>query len=910
MALNETHLQRTVTELTLGGYSLVSRLDRRDGRKQGGIALFALPEVASSITLLEHAADETHERSWHAIHADLGPILLCVWYRPPCPGEIASIIAFETEWRRLSSGFLGTLVVGDLNVHHLHWLKFSSSVSVEGTRLFRFCLDNGFRQLVKEPTHDAGHLLDLGLTDLAEVDRAQVLPKLADHHVVRFALRLSVPESVPRGRTVLDFQKAPWQHICSELASTDWLWICSSEADAATERFTADVLRILHSNIPTKEVFDRVAAHPWFNDRCLAFVREKRQAEGRADYREVAERCSKELFNEYLKYVAKMREKLKLVRRGSKQWWRITTQLLDKSSASSGIPALKDGDEWVLDAIGKANLLERTFTDKCVLPPAFVNEYSATAFPVLHAGFLRVRERHTLAVLKGLKEDSATGPDNLAARVLKKCASALAWPLTLLARRILRTRFWPTLWTHHWIAALYKKKSVFDPLNYRGIHLTAQASKVIERLLGRFLFPPLVERAFGDFQFAYRPKRGARDAVAVYVVTWISMLNDRKKIGVYCSDVSGAFDRVSARRLLDKLAPHGLNADLFAVVQSWLRDRDAFVVVAGQRSSGTKLSNMVYQGTVWGPTLWNVFVGDASIVFESAGFSVVIYADDINAHKAYDRSISNVSVFEDLRCRQRELHRWGHANRVTFDAGKESFTILPTTDAEGDNFKVLGLEFDAKLSMRACVQSCVSEAGWRFRTLLRTQRFYNDTELIGLFKAHVLSFLEYRTPGLYHAASSTISSLDRVLSNFLRQVGVCDTDALMHFKLAPLSTRRDIAMLGVIHRTLLGGGPPQLRQFFRLDTSDVRRSARSKRHSRQIVSSFGDRPLDMVKRSVLGLTQVYNLLPARIVACKSVSSFQGALQALLREQAVVERPNWPHLFSPRWAIQCHPLAHL
>ncbi len=117
-------------------------------------------------------------------------------------------------------------------------------------------------------------------------------------------------------------------------------------------------------------------------------------------------------------------------------------------------------------------------------------------------------------------------------------------------------------------------------------------------------------------------------------------------------------------------------------------------------------------------------------------------------------------------------------------------------------------------------------------------------------------------------------------------------------------------MLGVIHRTLLGGGPPQLRQFFRLDTSDVRRSARSKRHSRQIVSSFGDRPLDMVKRSVLGLTQVYNLLPARIVACKSVSSFQGALQALLREQAVVERPNWPHLFSPRWAIQCHPLAHL
>ena len=135
LALNETHLRRTVQELTLGGYSLVSRLDRRDGRMKGGIALFALPEVASCITLLEHATDHTHERSWHAIHADLGPILLCIWYRPPCHGEVQSIKAFVAEWERLSAGYLGTLIVGDLNVHHLHWLKFSSSVSVEGTCL-------------------------------------------------------------------------------------------------------------------------------------------------------------------------------------------------------------------------------------------------------------------------------------------------------------------------------------------------------------------------------------------------------------------------------------------------------------------------------------------------------------------------------------------------------------------------------------------------------------------------------------------------------------------------------------------------------------------------------------------------------------------------------------------------------
>ena len=120
LALNETHLTRTVKELSLGGCTLVSRLDRIDWRKQGGIVLFASPELAECITLLVHASDDTHERSWHALHGDLGPVLLCVWYRPPSSGEVGSINAFEAEWTRLSAGYIGTVVVGDLNVHHTH----------------------------------------------------------------------------------------------------------------------------------------------------------------------------------------------------------------------------------------------------------------------------------------------------------------------------------------------------------------------------------------------------------------------------------------------------------------------------------------------------------------------------------------------------------------------------------------------------------------------------------------------------------------------------------------------------------------------------------------------------------------------------------------------------------------------
>ena len=41
-------------------------------------------------------------------------------------------------------------------------------------------------------------------------------------------------------------------------------------------------------------------------------------------------------------------------------------------------------------------------------------------------------------------------------------------------------------------------------------------------------------------------------------------------MGVYCSDVSGAFDRVSAERLGDKLLCKGFHPKLVKLIASWL----------------------------------------------------------------------------------------------------------------------------------------------------------------------------------------------------------------------------------------------------------------------------------------------------------------------------------------------------
>ena len=54
---------------------------------------------------------------------------------------------------------------------------------------------------------------------------------------------------------------------------------------------------------------------------------------------------------------------------------------------------------------------------------------------------------------------------------------------------------------------------------------------------------------------------------------------------------------------------------------SWLRDRHAKVVVGGLASEEFTLANMFFQGTVWGPTLWNIFFEDARYAINEMFFT-------------------------------------------------------------------------------------------------------------------------------------------------------------------------------------------------------------------------------------------------------------------------------------------------
>ena len=262
------------------------------------------------------------------------------------------------------------------------------------------------------------------------------------------------------------------------------------------------------------------------------------------------------------------------------------------------------------------------------------------------------------------------------------------------------------------------------------------------------MYEPLLMQtvAFGPNQFAYTKGRGSRDAIAFLTLTWLMGFDDKNKFAVFCSDVSAAFDRVRQDTMENKLKAKGLHPRVCHVLSSWLALRTATVVVAGAASRSWNLQDMVYQGTALGPQLWNIFFEDAAYAVRSHGFNEIIYADDLNAYRAYPLKTPNAAIKEASRRCQGGLHTWAVPNQVTFDAAKESHHILSRTpDAEGGSFRILGALFDCKLIMNEAVHELVVAAKWKIQTILRTRHFMDTDSLVLAYKSQVLYFLEHRT---------------------------------------------------------------------------------------------------------------------------------------------------------------------
>ena len=519
---------------SLQGYVQIARLDRRTGETQGGIILFARLGFENSIV---HVGDsKTHERSWFVVHTDRGAVLLALWYRRPAKGEVESIEDLYDELSEFAGNTIHTIVMGDMNVHEASWLRFSDGTSEEGRALHTLSHVTGLEEKVGAPTR-GDNLLDLVLSDIAGDLKCAVKSGVSDHEAVVGSVSFGLPLEHTVERELFDYKSAPWQAINTDLRERNWdSELSNLGTDDAASHVTRAIMDTLRKHVRHKKSKVRVSTHPWLNDRCREAIDKRIAARGTASETVARDECAQVLHEEYLKYVERTKKKLgKLSSSSSKQWWKLSNSLQGRGKSGHGVqPLQRDDGTWARTAEDKAELLSETFLSKSTLPAESINDFSALPPGPAPAPdtFLSVRTRDVQRQLNKLKEDSATGPDEVATQVLKKCSGSLARPLALVIRQMLAEGRWPACWRFHHIVPLYKKKAKSDPKNYRGVHLTSQISKAVERVVGRLFLPKLqAAGVFGSKQFAYSTGRSHLDALALSALSWLLSLERGNLVG-------------------------------------------------------------------------------------------------------------------------------------------------------------------------------------------------------------------------------------------------------------------------------------------------------------------------------------------------------------------------------------------
>jgi len=104
---------------------------------------------------------------------------------------------------------------------------------------------------------------------------------------------------------------------------------------------------------------------------------------------------------------------------------------------------------------------------------------------------------------------STPGGDGVHPQVLRSCAGLLAYPLTLLFERSLRSSDIPSPWKWSVVVPLFKSGSRSSPANYRPVSFTSVCCKTIERVVVEKIWDYLEDNnLLSSRQFGFRSSRG------------------------------------------------------------------------------------------------------------------------------------------------------------------------------------------------------------------------------------------------------------------------------------------------------------------------------------------------------------------------------------------------------------------
>ena len=335
-----------------------------------------------------------------------------------------------------------------------------------------------------------------------------------------------------------------------------------------------------------------------------------------------------------------------------------------------------------------------------------------------------------LTALETMSPDRAPGHDHLTSDICMSFAQQFPDLLTSLMNRCLDLSHFPTTWKDARVRILRKpgKEDYKDLSSYRPIGLLPVLGKVLEKLtIQRLTFRAQKEGQWSETQFGFRQQRSTSDALHSLIEQIKDGRSRKQQVLGISLDIKAAFDNAWWPALMDRLRRTSCPRNLHLLIQSYLTDRRVQVDLLNASVSKSMTKGCV-QGSVCGPTFWNLILDSLLETALPSGCHIQAYADDVMllvTGGTPDEVQANANQALDL------IHNWGSSVKLTFSPAKTvaiAFTqglskitvamkdqLIPLQD----HIKLLGVVIDKSLTFTKHVRHVIAKVTRTFKSLCK-----------------------------------------------------------------------------------------------------------------------------------------------------------------------------------------------
>ena len=217
-----------------------------------------------------------------------------------------------------------------------------------------------------------------------------------------------------------------------------------------------------------------------------------------------------------------------------------------------------------------------------------------------------------------MKAGKAPGPSGIVVEMIRAAGDMGASMIRDLAAAIIRDGKVLSDWEQSFIVCLYKGKGdALERGNYRGLKLTEQVMKVLERIVDGHIRQVV---SIDDSQFGFVPGRGTTDAIFVVGQLQEKYLAANKRLYMAFVDLVKAFDRVPRKVIWWALRKLGVDEWIVHLVQGMYSNARSRVRVGEGYSEEFEVKVGVHQGSVLSPLLFIIVLEALSREFRHLSF--------------------------------------------------------------------------------------------------------------------------------------------------------------------------------------------------------------------------------------------------------------------------------------------------